>query len=189
MTAVPELYILRHGETVWNAEGRLQGRADSPLTATGRAQAARQGALLAAAGVGNLPLRASPSPRALTTAEIALPGRPILLDARLMEVDLGDWTGALIADLAAARPDIATAADAHHWKFGAPGGETLEAMAARCRAVLDDLDGPAILVTHGLTSRVLRCLALGLPPHALADLPGGQGVIHHIRDGQARLIA
>ena len=189
MTYPSPLFILRHGETVWNAQGRLQGHADSPLTPTGRDQAARQRALLAQAGAAHLPLRSSPSPRALTTAEIARPGRPILLDARLMEVGLGDWTGQAITDIAAANPHVAEDGDPHMWKFTAPGGERLGDLAARCRAVLDDLDGPTILVTHGLTSRVLRCLALGLSPDRMMDLPGGQGVIHHIADGAARLMA
>jgi probable phosphoglycerate mutase len=44
-------------------------------------------------------------------------------------------------------------------------------------------------VTHGLTSRVLRCLALGRPPEELGALPGGQGVVHVIEEGRARVLS
>ncbi|MCB2120639.1 MAG: histidine phosphatase family protein, partial [Rhodobacteraceae bacterium] len=52
MGVYPELYVLRHGETVWNAEGRMQGTLDSPLTERGCAQARRQGEILASLGLG-----------------------------------------------------------------------------------------------------------------------------------------
>ncbi len=95
---LPKLIILRHGETVWNTEGRVQGRQDSALTQTGRAQAAAQGRLLQ-----DLPevktcafrILCSPLGRARATATIALRGLPmaIKLDARLQEVSAGDWEG------------------------------------------------------------------------------------------------
>ncbi|MEM6277220.1 MAG: histidine phosphatase family protein, partial [Pseudomonadota bacterium] len=64
----------------------------------------------------------------------------------------------------------------------APGGEGLTALEHRCRAFLDDLAGPAVLVTHGITGRMLRALWLGLGQDGLDDLPGGQGVVFHLSD-------
>ena len=191
MRDFPELWVLRHGETEWNAEERLQGLLDSPLTETGIAQAEAQGRLLAAAGLPDgVRVLSSPAPRALRTAEIALAGLglPIETDPRLVEIDLGQWQGLTLSELRAANPAIRKASDPHLWKFLAPGGETLGQMAGRVGALLDTLEGPTVLVTHGVTSRLLRCIVLGLPIADLTAVPGGQGVVHHIRDGQARVL-
>jgi probable phosphoglycerate mutase len=186
--SLPPLYILRHGETEWNTEERLQGHLDSPLTPRGLAQAEAQRAILNRVLPAGAAVFSSPSPRAWRTAEIALPGHDITRDARLMEIALGDWTGRTLAEIGAQHPDVVASMDRHLWKFTAPGGERLEEMAARCRAVLDALRGPCVLVTHGVTSRLLRCLALGLPPQALSELPGGQGVVHLVETGTARVL-
>ncbi len=188
MMTCPELFVLRHGETEWNVQSRLQGHLDSPLTALGVQQAKAQGQILRRLDVLDLPVLASPSPRAMRTAELALPDTAIEPDARLMEIGLGDWTGQTLDDIAATTPHVAQDTDPHLWKFSAPGGESLEDMVARCRSVLDRLTGPTILVTHGVTSRVLRSLALGLPPECLSDLPGGQGVVHHLGPHGARVV-
>jgi probable phosphoglycerate mutase len=187
----PELWVLRHGETEWNRQARLQGRLDSPLTATGVDQARAQGRLLAAHLPGAVRVVCSDAPRAMRTAEIALEGLNLSVetDPRLAEIDLGRWQGRTLEDLRAEHPDIARATDPHLWKFTAPGGETLGQMAARIEAVLEDLTGPTVLVTHGVTSRLLRCIVLGLPMTDLAAVPGGQGVVHHIRDGKAQILS
>jgi probable phosphoglycerate mutase len=190
-TDFPELWVLRHGETEWNAEARLQGQLDSPLTETGRNQARAQGRLLAAHLPGPVRVISSGAPRALHTAEIAVAGLDLTIeiDPRLAEINLGRWQGRTLADLRADHPEIARATDPHLWKFAAPGGETLGQMAARVGAVLEGLTGPTVLVTHGVTSRLLRCIVLGLPVTDLASVPGGQGVVHHIRDGKARILS
>ncbi len=188
MADLPELWILRHGETEWNASGRLQGRLDSPLTETGLRQAEAQGRILARDLPGAVRVISSPAPRALRTAEIALPGRSVETDARLEEIDLGRWQGRTIDELRAENAGIRAATDPHLWKFTAPGGETLGQMADRVTLVLRGLEGPTVLVTHGVTSRLLRCIVLGLAIIDLTAVPGGQGIVHHIRDGQARLL-
>jgi probable phosphoglycerate mutase len=183
-----DLFVLRHGETEWNVAERLQGWRDSPLTARGVEQAQAQRGILARVCPEGIRLRSSPAPRALRTAQIAMHGLEshIIEDPRLVEIGLGDWTGRTLADLRATMPEIAD--DPHMWKFNAPGGETLADMVARCRGVLVDIDGPTILVTHGVTSRVLRCLALGIAPERLSDLPGGQGVVHYITGGRGLVL-
>jgi len=185
---LPELWILRHGQTEWNVAGRLQGLLDSPLTETGHAQAAAQGRILAGILPREVAVISSPSPRALTTGRIAMPGQEITQDPRLSEIDLGAWQGHRLPDIVATYPEVEAEADPNLWKFHAPGGESLPEMEARVRSFLADLDGPAVLVTHGVTSRLMRCLILGLPVTALSELPGGQGVVHHLRDGVARVL-
>jgi probable phosphoglycerate mutase len=185
---LPPLFILRHGETEWNREGRLQGHLDSPLTHLGRAQAARQAAILARVLPRGARALTSDSLRARETARIALRGLalPVDADPRLREVALGAWQGLTIAEV---RAGADGEGPRHAWKFEAPGGERLDALAARAAAVLAEIAGPTVIVTHGLTSRVLRCLALGLPPEALEEVAGGQGVVHVIEDCAARVLA
>ncbi len=188
----PDLWILRHGETAWNAEGRLQGRLDSPLTPLGEAQARAQGVLLQRAGLPrNVRVRVSPAGRARRTADLALKGAawPVTVDPDLVEVGLGAWQGRTRSEILQAHPDIDLSRDPYLWKFDGPGCETLDEIVARAHRALTRLEGPTILITHGIMSRVLRCVVLGLPPQNLSHLPGGQGVIHHISEGRAQCLA
>ena len=187
----PELFILRHGQTEWNSVGRMQGHLDSPLTKKGRAQAALQRDLLSRI---TLPEEASfwvsPQPRARTTAEIALQDlcdEP-QVDPRLREIHLGQWDGLTGVDIDEEAPgvrDLGMMA----WMDHAPGGEHLEGLRARVTSWLDELAGPAVVVTHGITSRMMRGIVLGLTVPEMEALPGGQGVIYHLRTGVHDLIA
>src|SRR5271167_211102 len=98
------LYFVRHGETDWNAERRLQGRRDIPLNALGRKQAARCGELLrnllavSGATPRQFAFTASPLSRARETMEIVrtelgVPPRDYTTDARLAELSFGKWEG------------------------------------------------------------------------------------------------
>ncbi len=190
MPDYPELFVLRHGQTDWNAQGRYQGRRDSPLTDLGREQAARQGRILADAGLRarGVPGFASPIGRAWDTAGIALAAlgdRP-RADDRLVEVSFGLWEGLTGAEIDDNWPGHRDGADGFGWHFGAPEGEDFPSMRDRVRQFLDDLDGPAVVVTHGITSKVLRGLWLGLDQAGMGALPGGQGVVYHLKDGQQR---
>jgi probable phosphoglycerate mutase len=186
----PELYLLRHGQSEWNAARRHQGQLDGRLTALGREQAHAMGDLLARE-IGD-PFRftalASPLQRAWQTAEIALAplGLAARSDARLTEVHFGAWQGLTDPEIFERHPwaEAPRTDDPFMWNFmAAPGGETLPQMSDRLQAVLDDLAGPAILVAHGMALRVLRGLCLGLDSAGMRDLPGGQGVVWRLRDG------
>ena len=181
----PDLLILRHGETEWNLAGRMQGERDSPLTARGRAQAATQQCLLQRFGIEGWTPWTSPQGRALATAQIALGPRAAELrpDARLREITMGAWTARKRSEIAATVPHLFRTEADLSWYDHAPGGEGLESLYARTGAFLSDLDTPAVIVTHGITSRMLRCHALGLEPGAFDTLPGGQGVVYHLSRG------
>lgn len=185
MRDFPELLILRHGETEWNRAGRLQGRHDSPLTAQGQAQARAQNALLAGLGAVELPWHVSPQRRARDTASIAARGLRARLhsDPRLREIGIGDWAGRSRSDLRRQQPQLFSGADPLAWYDHAPGGEGLETLARRLSGFLADLSGPSVIVTHGITSRVLRCLLLGWPVRELGRLEGGQGVVFRVAPG------
>lgn len=189
--ALPELYILRHGETVWNREGRMQGRRDSSLTEKGVVQARAIGRLLSARGLGpgTHQVISSPQGRARRTAEIAFgEAWEIAEDDRLAEICVGDWTGRTRTEVLAVDAHAFSEGDMMEFYANAPGGEGFASMWARARGFLDDLSAPTIVVTHGITSRFLRGVALGIDEHEIAELPGGQGVVHHIREGRTDLI-
>lgn len=186
----PEVYILRHGQTEWNATRRMQGWLDSPLTDLGRRQAARQGEILAELGAQDLPVWVSPAGRAVQTAEIALPGADLRTDPRLREISLGGWDGRTADEIEAmggGRPDGNHPGGGFWWYDTTP-GERFDGVAARVADFLQGFEGPAVIVTHGITSMFLRGALLGLPLEAIARLPGGQGVVHHVVAGVTRRI-
>lgn len=147
---------IRHGETTWNATGRWQGHAPVPLSDVGLAQSAALGRYLAARGPRPDVIYSSDLKRAMQTAAaiasaLAMPVRP---DARLREVDLGEWQG-LTRDEAAAWDADRFAAYLDDWHtVPTPNGESRNDVKARVRAAFDDLTtqhaGQTIaLVTHG----------------------------------------
>ncbi|MEB8388411.1 histidine phosphatase family protein [Rhodobacteraceae bacterium KMM 6894] len=178
----PEIWFLRHGETEWNLQGRIQGHQDSPLTTRGCAHARQQAGIIrniaqqvAAANTGGLYV--SPLGRARQTAALALPEHCPLVDPRLAEIATGAWEGMLKTDLPQGANDLAVYSNA-------PQGEGLDALIARVRSFADDLTGPSIVVSHGLWGQVLRGLAEGLTPETMGCQSNLQGCVYHIRDGQ-----
>lgn len=187
---IPELYILRHGETEWNAEGRMQGALNSPLTPKGEMDAARQGEILRSRNLDGFVFICSPQGRAFQTAGIALAriARDIRTDDRLREISVGEWSGEL-------RRELKVSVPLHDGPDGplalyenAPGGEGFAGLEQRCLSFLADLQGPAVLVTHGITSRMIRSLILTGGPDAMARVEGGQGNVFHLHDGQQKLL-
>lgn len=186
MKPIPEIFVIRHGQTEWNLAGRWQGDLDSPLTALGIAQARAMGAQLARLGITPDSHRfyTSPMGRARRTAQlIAGKQGPLIEDARLREISVGRWTGAT-RDEIRAQTDLH--ADAHFLDYyaAAPGGEPFAVMQERCAEFLEGLTAPSVIITHGVTSRFLRTLAMGWGLDRVTELPGGQGVIHHVVNRQ-----
>src|SRR5580704_3251071 len=112
---MPTIYYIRHGETEWNAEGKLQGGQDIPLNDLGRAQAATAGGILAGLfardgrSEQSLAFVASPLGRARSTMELVrgalkLPVAGYALDDRLREIGYGDWEGSTLAQMQASNP-------------------------------------------------------------------------------------
>ncbi len=187
---LPEIFLIRHGETEWNRVGRWQGDLDSALTDTGRAQAAGIGAALANIGISprSHEFYSSPIGRARHTMRLVLdglghPDAAIIEDARLREISVGGWTGMTRATI---RAETGLGEDAHFLDYyaAAPGGEGLDAMQTRAEAFLRTVQTPAVIITHGITLRFLRVAALGLGRDRLADPLAAQGVIHHIVNRQ-----
>jgi probable phosphoglycerate mutase len=163
------LILVRHGETVGNAEDRCQGQHDTPLNDTGRQQVARVAARLAAESFDVV--YASDLSRAWETATAILDahdGIPLHPEPRLREQSKGVWDGLRWDDIRAQRAEEFAAWQADR-DAAPPGGETLSQTVARIRAFLDDLtrDHPGqtvLIAAHGAVLRTLICLALGIDP-------------------------
>jgi probable phosphoglycerate mutase len=189
----PPLYYLRHGETEWNREGRLQGQRDIPITATGRAQARRCGEilrdLLAREPQTAPDFVSSPLGRARETMELArtalgLDPQSYRLDNRLTEISFGSWEGFTIPELRRTSPEAVGARERDKWDFAPPGGESYAQMSERVRGWYDGLARDTVAVAHG---GVLRGLIVQLgvcSPDEAPFFDVGQGVVYLIRDGQ-----
>ena len=160
----PRLYLVRHGETDWNAAGRLLSFTDEPLNVRGETQASALAVALA--GVRWDRALSSPLVRARRTAELILAtgagGPDLEIDARLRELDFGPYEGWSEAQLEA-DPVAAT-----RRRDGAqlPGVEPDEEVVSRARAFLASLDGrhgTTLVVGHGRMLRILIATELGLP--------------------------
>ncbi len=154
------LAVLRHGPTDWNAEGRLQGRRDLPLSAAGRARVA---AWRLPPEVAGFRWVASPLRRARETARL-LAGGPVADEPRLIEMDWGSWEGRRLADLRAELGAAMAANEARGLDFRPAGGESPREVQARLRPWLAEIaaaGAPVAAVTHKGVIRALLALATG----------------------------
>jgi broad specificity phosphatase PhoE len=190
----PVIYYIRHGETSWNAEGRLQGAQDTALNELGRKQAVQSGRILADLLARNgrdksqIPYLSSPQLRARTTMELMrgalnLPPQDYATDDRLREIGYGQWEGFTLAEMEAADPVFFARRLADKWRVAPEGGETYEAVQRRMRDWYDQVRGDIVVVAHGGTARALM-VALGFETAASAsDLPIAQGAVYVFSDG------
>jgi broad specificity phosphatase PhoE len=156
--------FVRHGETIVNREGRLQGRSDAPLSEIGAAQAAALGAGLASSPVTRV--LSSPLHRARATAEaIAGPhGLEVESEERLIEIDYGEWDDRPLRDVPA---DAWT-----EWRsdsnFAPPGGERLTDVSARVQSFIGEMatDDLVVAVSHVSPIKAAVCIALDVGVHA-----------------------
>jgi 2,3-bisphosphoglycerate-dependent phosphoglycerate mutase len=179
------LCLVRHGETPWNAEARIQGWTDVPLNPIGVAQA--QAAARELAGVAFDAIHASPLQRAHRTAEAIAGGRPIHLDERLRERHFGELQGLTRGEIAAQHPEVHRLLNERRPGFQPPGGETVERFAARVRAALLDLRGERVLVVaHGGVLDIAYRLATDGDLHAPRRFALPNAAINWLRGGKDR---
>jgi broad specificity phosphatase PhoE len=185
----PTVYYIRHGETDWNVEGRLQGHQDIPLNARGRAQAAHCGEVLRdlfardGRDPATLDYVSSPLGRARATIELVRPALGLAADGygiepRLTEISFGQWEGFTIAQLRNRDPQRIAQREHDKWHFLAPGGESYKAVSERMRAWYDGLSRDTVVTAHGGTARGLMA-SLGIAKPAAAPLIDiAQGVVY-----------
>ncbi|EJB8502403.1 histidine phosphatase family protein [Vibrio parahaemolyticus] len=183
------IFVLRHGETEFNADKKLQGHCNSSLTSKGSDQARRVGTTLKQY-VENRPFRVYSSTlgRALQTSQIVCeelnyPYENLNKEPRLKEFSLGEWEQRTIPSLEQEIPNLLAQND---WYLQAPNCETYESVRERLSSWLSDVahDEDIVVVSHGLTGIVLRGLLLGMDYTQVwqQDLP--QDAFFTIEDGR-----
>ena len=169
------IYLVRHGETRWNREGRIQGQLDSELTDHGIEQARAVGRLLRGhlAGQSSVTIESSPSGRTLTTArivanEVGLDPAAIRITPLLAERHMGRWAGLTLDEVERAYPTADVRRTIDDPAFVPPGGESFDDLTARARSWLagEREAEVTIAVSHGLIGRTIRGTYQGLRPAA-----------------------
>ena len=165
----PRIYFIRHGETDWNAEGRLQGQRDVPLNDLGRVQAFEVGEKLKATVplIEDCDFVSSPMLRTRETMEIARQAMGLhptyyRIDERLKELTFGDWEGHIWKEIQKSDPASAKARTRDKWNFTPPNGESYQALADRVKPVIDELRRDTVMVSHGGVARALMALLAGV---------------------------
>ena len=163
------LIVWRHGRTEWNLQDKIQGQADIPLDDVGVAQARAAAARLAS--LAPTRLFSSDLQRAAATAgELAvLTGLKVEYDEALREINVDDWAGMTMDELAAIHPDAAARIRSGEPQRRGTAGETVEEVAERFAPALaraiehGEPSDTVVVATHGLAARVGICLFLGIP--------------------------
>lgn len=191
-----KLYIVRHGESIANHDGRLAGNRNVPLSEIGRKQAARTAEFLR-----DIPLDAvysSDLSRAMVTAEIIAVAHtlPVIPEPGLREINAGVWEGMTYAEIAAQFPN-----EYRIWKENiglsrCPGGESAQEVQTRVKMAVERTvhlhpDGCLCLVTHGLALRMMEAVWTHTPPEKIAHIPFASNAsvtIVTYENGSGRLI-
>jgi probable phosphoglycerate mutase len=185
---VPTLYFVRHGETDWNAEARLQGQQDVPLNEFGRVQAEEAAARLRALvpHYGELDYVASPLSRVRETmerlrADLGLDPASYRIDERLLELSFGSWEGLTWKELRRRDPPVAAQRQRDKWGLVPPGGESYAMLAERVAPVLTELTRDAVIVSHGGVARVLLALLCNVSRREapITDIWQGRILVFH----------
>jgi probable phosphoglycerate mutase len=190
----PLFYFVRHGETDWNAERRLQGQLDIPLNEVGRLQSAQCGSTLRSLirarrkVPADFAFFASPLSRARETMEILrggldLPREGYAIEPRLAELSFGRWEGLTYAEVRALDHWALAVRERDKWNFTPPEGESYAELLVRVRAWHAGVKGDIIVAAHGGVARVLMVLLGVRTPD---DAPRGdveQGLVYEFGPG------
>jgi probable phosphoglycerate mutase len=185
----PIVYFVRHGETDWNLERRLQGQHDIPLNALGRSQAQRCGAILrellprSGRAVADFDYVSSPLGRARETMELLRAGLGVepgryRTDARLMEMSFGRWEGFTYAELQGREAVALAQRERDKWGFVLPGGESYAQLELRVQAWYETVERQSVVAAHGGVCRALIALLGIAQPEAASMGDIEQGIVY-----------
>jgi broad specificity phosphatase PhoE len=193
VTPTATLYVVRHGETDWNVEARLQGQRDIPLNGVGRVQAEEAGRRLASVAPDPAALAyvASPLGRARETMErlrrsLGLDPCAYRTDPLLAEISFGAWEGLTWKEVRGLDAPAAAARTREKWSYVPPGGESYAMLAARVAPFAAGLDRDTVAVTHGGVARVLLASLCGLAQTEAPSVDIWQGRVLVIAEGRYR---
>lgn len=191
------IYLLRHGETEYNTQGRYQGQLDSSLTELGREQV-QQNARMLKTFIGHArdwKIFSSPLGRAVESTKILCETlgydyNQVEFEQRLTEVAVGQWAGLKMSDIQQTWPDLLTNTDAFNWYFHAPDGESYEAVVSRLSSWLKEIQHhpKVVVVSHGLTGRILRGIYAGLHKEDALQLEVSQDVFFKLANQEVTRI-
>lgn len=191
---LPHLYLCRHGQTDWNAEGRLQGQEEIDLNALGRVQAKRNGRYLAnvlgprAADFRFLasPMRRTRETMRIVRIELGLDPDAYETDVRLIELNFGDWQTHTLDEIAVDNAAALAERETRKWDYVPPGpsAESYDMLSRRVEPVFESLSGPTIIVAHGGTARSFLKLHGGLGSAEAAHVSIAQDRIIEAKDGK-----
>jgi probable phosphoglycerate mutase len=189
------IYLIRHGETIWNRQGRRQGRGDSPLTATGIRQAEIMGRRLSREliDMSTVQVVSSPLGRAVATASIiaeclGMKGKDVVVEPLLVEHDVGCWEGLTNEQVRELYPRERKHRRRNRWEYVIPGGESYEMVFNRSVEWLAGtaMDLMVIAITHEMISRTIRGAYCGLTPSSTLELRHPHNVAYCLRGGTAK---
>lgn len=187
------IYFLRHGQTGWNAERRVQGHIDTPLNDTGREQAARNGRALAAImndpgafDYVSSPLRRTAETMEIVRGKLGLEPKGYRTDDRLREIHMGDWQGHRFSDIERNFPEQMRERVRDGWNFMHPGegAESYAVLSARVLECLSEIRTDTVITAHGGVLRCLRRHYERLDNAATFRLEVPQDKVLRIADGQ-----
>jgi broad specificity phosphatase PhoE len=188
------IYLLRHGETSWNREQRLQGLTDVSLNNVGVRESRRLVRWFQKRNI--VGVITSPLHRARHTAHILneCGQRPVVIEDRLREIDHGTWTGWKISHIERRFPIEFTTWQLSPEKLRLPAGETLERVYGRSSGVLSKLiatniAGDVLVVSHGVVNALLVCAALGVSLSEIWRFPQGNSRVTILKVARRRVIA
>jgi broad specificity phosphatase PhoE len=190
----PLFYFVRHGETDWNAERRLQGQLDIPLNDVGRRQSVQCGKTLRDLITvrhktpADFTFLSSPLSRARETMEIllgvlGLPRDGYAIEPRLAELSFGRWEGLTYQEVRSLDRSVLAVRERDKWNFMTPEGESYAELLVRVRDWHASVKGDIIVAAHGGVARVLMVLFGARTPQ---DAPHGdveQGVVYEFGPG------
>ena len=192
---MPVLYYVRHGETDFNRQGRLQGRRDTVLNAHGRQQAAECGVLLRDLFARDhrrpqdFKYVASPLKRARETMEIVratigLQPYDYKVDARLIEIAYGEWEGLTLQEIETQNASVLSARERDKWDFAPPCGESYRELADRIGKWYGSLTADSVVAAHGGGVRALMAILNIVSEEQATRAQIEQGVIYVFADGK-----
>ncbi len=187
------IILIRHGETVWNREGRFQGRLNSPLTQKGRLQAKENGAKLKAIISKNIKIFSSPLGRAKETAyiicdELGIDRDKIIFDNRVIEFDYGIFEGKKKIDVIDTKEFRDR--EANKWFYRVENGESYEIVAKRVKSFLNTIkdEDEVIVIAHEMVNRTIRGIYCNYSKDKTLSLRQPNDTIITLDSGEEKLI-
>jgi probable phosphoglycerate mutase len=166
------ILITRHGETEWNAVGKMQGRQNSPLTEQGRKQARKLARVVETYSMERLIV--SPLGRARKTGVIVADYNdiPLETDDRLKEIDIGRYTGLTKKEVKERNPDFFSYREENKWRYSWPEGESYEDASERVQKFISDIEDlrDSVILGHRSVNRVLLGQLLDLSEEKILNI-------------------